>query len=448
MTAALIAVAVLLLVGFPAAVLSNREVGPGSGLALGLLFGIGIVSNEFFILSAVGVPWFPLAFPLLLGSTILLSWFFMVQRGSLPSFRTPLFRPFSLLAVVVWLAIGAVLAGYALFATMARPWEADFIGIWGLKGKIFWLHGGIDWGFLANPWNQFCHPDYPLLLPLTFDFISAFAGEWNGRFAGILYPFLSLACALLLAHLFRDELKSPARTAIAVLALLGVVITPWIGIADGPLVVFGGLALLFMRRGLQSASSNGSMLTGVVLLGLAAQIKNEGLTLVVAAILAMLMVTRNLRSLLAMWPAVALAVPWQIVRALLDLQSDLWSGPTLAHIQAHLLHPTAFLDAIAHLPIGRPLFWGGLIVGFAVIARRIFTRERFVLSALAFQFCFYILAYLATPHSIVWQVRWSWDRVVGQLAMPLAAVIVLWMLREIGETRQEPLPEKAGQAGS
>jgi len=40
------------------------------------------------------------------------------------------------------------LAGFTLYATVAEPAEIDFIASWGLKGRIFALHGGIDWSFL------------------------------------------------------------------------------------------------------------------------------------------------------------------------------------------------------------------------------------------------------------------------------------------------------------
>src|SRR5205823_1989070 len=60
---------------------------------------------------------------------------------------------------------------FAWYATIAPLWEWDFWAIWGLEARVFLEAGGIDWRFLTSPWNTFAHPDYPLLLPLAYDFV-------------------------------------------------------------------------------------------------------------------------------------------------------------------------------------------------------------------------------------------------------------------------------------
>src|SRR5207253_7119 len=88
------------------------------------------------------------------------------------------------------------LAAYAVYATLAPLWEWDFWAIWGLKARVFLEHGGIDWRFLESRWNAFTHPDYPLLVPLNFDFVALIGGGWSDRWLGIL--FVAYAVALLL----------------------------------------------------------------------------------------------------------------------------------------------------------------------------------------------------------------------------------------------------------
>ena len=76
--------------------------------------------------------------------------------------------------------------GYALYATLAPLWEWDFWAIWGLKARVFLEAGGIDWHFLESRWNAFAHPDYPLLVPLNFDFVALINGGWSDRWLGLL----------------------------------------------------------------------------------------------------------------------------------------------------------------------------------------------------------------------------------------------------------------------
>src|SRR5207237_6668506 len=78
-----------------------------------------------------------------------------------------------------------LIAGYARFATMAPTPEYDFIGIWGVKAKEFLLARGIGWSWLAKPFIQIAHVDYPLLVPLNFDMLMLVSGGWPTRCLGI-----------------------------------------------------------------------------------------------------------------------------------------------------------------------------------------------------------------------------------------------------------------------
>jgi len=76
--------------------------------------------------------------------------------------------------------------GVALLALLAFAWFAvtlciaisDFYFHWGLKGERFFLARGIDYEFLAAPWNEPLAPHYPLLLPDLYAATALVAGRF------------------------------------------------------------------------------------------------------------------------------------------------------------------------------------------------------------------------------------------------------------------------------
>jgi hypothetical protein len=77
---------------------------------------------------------------------------------------------------------GLALAALAAFTACALSgWIAnpDFIYHWGLKGERFLLAGGVDYRYLAAPWNWVVHPDYPNLLPELFTVTALAAGRFD-----------------------------------------------------------------------------------------------------------------------------------------------------------------------------------------------------------------------------------------------------------------------------
>jgi len=307
------------------------------------------------------------------------------------------------------------LIGYALFATAAPVWEYDFLVDWGLKARTFWEARGIDWPFLHSAWQRAVHPDYPLLLPLTFDAVAIIRGNWSDRWLGILN--VAFACALLLIvyRLAVEELRSAAAAAFITMAIVPFAATPWIGIAEGPFIAYATAALLLIRIG--------RTLPEAVMLGLGAFTKNEGLTLIVAVAIA-LASTRRWRDIVRLWPAIVMPAPWLVMRSLHRLPTDITSGNVIARMLQHLSDP-ALLSALALYPLGKRLFWLGILIGIALTFQRLIARERFLLAALGFQFLFYIAAYLATPHDVQWHVRWSWERLVSHLTPALTTLLLL-----------------------
>ena len=362
-------------------------------LAESLLLGAGVAFGLMFVESLLRIPWTRagVMLPLIAAAIVGIALRRHALRVTLPRLH--------------WLDIVAlvVIVGYARFATMAPTPEYDFIGIWGVKAKEFFVARGIDWAWLANPFNEFAHVDYPLLVPLMFDLQLLVDGSGPGW----MNVGFGVAALLMLRGFLDEEIEARWISALATIALAWTALSPWIGLAEGPLVAYGTAGLLFIRRG--------ETTRGAVLLGLAACCKNEGLTLIVAAFIA----ARTLR----LWAAPAIAAPWLVLRAAHGLNTDLTSGAIWPRVVEHLSNPAPMLRAMVVYSLGKPLFWSGILLAL-VLGFRQLRRERFLVTAIALQLAFFIAAYLVTPHDIAWHVRWSWERIVTQLAAAIGFLAV------------------------
>jgi len=321
---------------------------------------------------------------------------------------------------------GIELLGYALFATAAPMWEFDFLTNWGLKAKVFALHGGIDWQFLQSAWYRNTHPDYPPLVPLMFDAFALVRGGWDDRWIGLFYPAIAFAATLFTFRIARREVDD-VRAAIIAVILCPLFASPWPGLADAWLIAFAFIGLLLIR--------GNDVLLGATFLGLGAMTKNEGLTFIIAAACALL-VARRAKDIARLWPAVVLALPWLILRAVHHIHGDLTSGSVIARIGEHLAHPALMIDAFRGAPLGKPLMWLGIIAGAFLAAR----AQRFLFTAAGVQLAFYVGAYFATPHDVQWHVRWSWERLVSHVTPLLAYAVLIELLPLI---RREALPAPA-----
>jgi hypothetical protein len=430
--AAVTASFLLVLAGWPvAAALDRRPVPLDRRLAEAYLLGAALASLVLFVHS--GWSRVSLVVPLLATAAVCA----FVGRKGLGVTR----------CAVHWLdlATAVLVAGYARFATIGPTAEYDFIGIWGVKAKEFWLSGGIDWKFLENPFNQFAHVDYPLLVPLVFDVHAVIAGVWPDRWLGVVNAGFGIATLLLLRTFLAEEVRRPILLALAALACVGVSFAPWIGLAEGALVAYGTAGLLFVRRG--------DVSRGALYLGLAAMCKNEGLTLIVAAVVAMIVQHgvrplyirwKSLRSVegsdptvARMWPSAAVVVPWLIVRSMHHLQTDLTASGLGERVVEHLSNLRPMFEAMLRYRVGRPLLWVAFAAAIVSGARLVGGRERFLAAAIAMQLLFFVAAYVITPHDVEWHVRWSWERIVDQLAAPATFLALVIVLRRLD--KQVPL---------
>lgn len=308
------------------------------------------------------------------------------------------------------------IGGYALFATSATPWEFDFLTDFGLKARAFWEHGGIDWVFLRT------HPDlsrsfnreYPLLLSSVYDAVAILSGGWNDRFLGLMNVAFGAAAICVVRSELAEEVEQvdrPHLAAIATAAMAPLLLSPWIGMADGPVGALMLVAIARMRREVT--------LAGAVLLGLAACTKQEGVAMIAAAAIA-LFVLRPKREIVRLWPAIALALPWMIAARVHGLGSQMFGGAA-ARVVEHLRNPQPLVDALTHAALGHRLMWLGVIVGVVVCWRAL---NRFVLLTIFLQILFAAGSYLASNYDTAWHVAHSWERVVSQITPILVFVVV------------------------
>ena len=77
---------------------------------------------------------------------------------------------------------GAALFSWAAFSLFAVTlWNAtpDWVYHWGIKAHRFYVFRGVDYEWLAKPWNWVTHPDYPNLMPELFAGTALIAGSFD-----------------------------------------------------------------------------------------------------------------------------------------------------------------------------------------------------------------------------------------------------------------------------
>lgn len=341
------------------------------------------------------------------------------------------------LAIPLAALVLLLLLGYAQFAFVSAGAENDFIGIWGAKGRTFFEFGGLDREYLTAHWRGYAHPDYPVLLPLIFASIAVLATAWSESLLGLVYVVFALGGLILVRAELRDGTGRVTLQWLGVLAAVPFALSPWIGLADGPLALLAMAALLRLARGLETGDRS-SLTVGTIFLGLAMSTKNEGLAMGVIALLVFAWLNRRgaRASLVALWPALAIAAPWLVIRSILGLSTDLFEGGVLSRLVARLSNRGDLTSLFEYLVDYRPGQWilYLLFVGVFVLWKRSLTAgSRFILLVAALQVLTYLGAYLVTPLPLEWHVRWSWERLLSQIGASVAVVAILTLVRAAGE---------------
>lgn len=430
MIAVIASIVIALLAGYPCSRLVDPAAPPRTRLAESFLLGIALCGFSLLVLSMLSLEWTRVAMLIVVvGATTGL---LLMRRPPAHSIHRP--RPGAPAIVIEALCL-LLAAGYTLYATAASFIEFDFIADWGLKGRVFWISRGIDWTFLETAWHRAIHPDYPILLPLIFDYAAVMGGEWNDRWIGLVYVGLGLSILLILRDLFDSNEDGETLAALSTLALTSVALTPWLGLADGPLMVYGTAAVLLVRETLVRPR-RGALPIAALLLGIGASLKNEGLTLIVAVVVGLIAEGRKgWKGIPRLWPALVVPLPWLLLRLRHELATDLAAGSVFDRLITHLSELDLLAGALSRYVLGKPLFWAGIAVGLLLAIDKIFKRERFAMVTVLVQLAFYLGAYLTTPHEVDWHVKWSWERLVSHVTLILAFVAVANLAPALGRFR-------------
>jgi hypothetical protein len=421
--AALVSIVVF---GLPAVLALEPRARGGKLAGLAFFYGCGLVHLTLLALSLAGSRWSLLSvqFALIIEAA-LLAVVWRKRAAAVPALAVVRASP-SLAARAIDLVTIVTVATYSAYSVSVRMWQWDFWSIWGLKARVFFEAGAIDWRFLENPANAFSHGDYPLLLPLQFDYLSMFAGHWDDRWSGLLTAAFVAAMLLVIRPLFARTL-SPLLAAAATLAATAFAITPFVGLADGPLIALIGAALLLLHHGFSGEPAD--VTHAALLLGLASLTKNEGLSMLVAVLIAVALL-HGFRNATRLWPALVVTLPWLMLRATHALPTDVVAGPLFTRIARHLGEFPVLLRLLISKAV-EP--WIILLVLLALVSAGWLAlhRVRVILVATLFQTLFYVGAYLSSPHPIVWHVTTSWPRISAHLAMPLLLAAMLTLAERI-----------------
>ena len=423
MTLTPLVLAGVLLYGVPLARMLDARL-RGATLAGGaFLLGSGTIALHLFALSILRIEWTRTS---VLLSLVPLFVFALMRTRGLPWGRAEA-RPTWIDAITIVFVVS-----YAIFALWAPPYEWDFYGIWGLKGRWFYDAGGIDWTFVQT---NISHPDYPLFVPLLYDFIAVVGGGWNDLAFGWLYVFLCGSVIAVARGMFADEVKSPAM---ATLAMAFPSLNLWIGLAEGAVMAYGCAGLLFIRAG--------SYRIGAILLGYAAWSKNEGLALIGVAGLALLIATRSIRKAFALWPAIAVIAPWLIARSVLKLPTDFVDDSVLERTLMRLGQLPDVARVFAASPPDQPWMWLAVFLTLIVFIPEAVRRERFLALAVALQFGLMLAQALATPWDFGAHVSLTMNRLPHQIAPAAAFLAAMLLMKALSapspsaESLPPPLP--------
>ena len=316
------------------------------------------------------------------------------------------------------LALGACLlfTAFALSLWIAIP---DFVYHWGLKGHRFYLAGGVDYRYLAAPWNWVVHPDYPNLLPELYA-VTAMAA---GRFDEPAMMLWSAFCFALLLAAVREALRRTAAGGLVTQAALAGIAMALAAYGIGNQSAGGADWLIALALAaalpplLSPVDRRGAAQIGVIA-AFAAAAKVEGVAL--AAILIGIYAARapwrrfkaepgeawRIAATLGL-PAAAVILPWLGAVWRYHLFGAYNSGPLAPERAGRVL--AAMLDSLQGS-------WWGFGYGLALLPLLALDRRlRAVAAALLLQLLFYLYVYLSVRFDPVPLVAASFPRLVMHL---------------------------------
>ncbi|MGE5276901.1 MAG: hypothetical protein ACM3SU_07895 [Acidobacteriota bacterium] len=312
---------------------------------------------------------------------------------------------------------------YALRALTEPMWAADFLAIWGWKGKTIFASASIPAWTWRLPELSFTHPEYPLGLPFLYAGIAFLLGRWDDHAMALLFPFLQGATLLLLAGWLRRRgaSRGVALAGAAALSLFEPLYRAFTtGMAEVPLSFFLLLLATSLADALDGEKGSGRRLA-LAAAG-SAGLKNEGLF--AAAIAAAIAVVATRKPWRERWrvagaaliPALAVSAAHRIGRGPLPLRDFRFDLVLEPEFLSRLLLGLRTILGETSLPGASGVLAFGMLL---VAGRRSRSGDRLLALAGAL-----LAAYAILPAFCVWGPDWlartAFARTAAALA-PLAA---------------------------
>ncbi len=414
-------------VGFFAAGMLAPAGRPGERVAWGFLLGLLLLAGFVPIALAVGGRPGWLAFAA--ASILLLAASRAARRPAGPEAPPRgAARGHAGIVIVLRAAVAGGVLLYLLRALTEPMWAADFLAIWGWKGKVIFGARGLPPWTWTTPELAFTHPEYPAGLPLLDAGIAFLLRRWDDHALALLFPAVQVATLLLLVCWLerRGVGRSVALAAAAALALFEPLYRAFTtGMAEVPLsflLLAIGMSLVDAVEGDPGAQRR----LALAALG-AAALKNEGMFVAgAAALVALLWRGRPLRrragtALAAILPALAAAGAHRLRTGPLPLR-DFRAGFLLEPGFAGRIALGLRTIAAEVLLPAWPLL-AALVLLTAAGRRSVDARALLALAALP------LFAYAALPAFCVWGPDWlvrtAFARTSAALAPLLAAALAL-----------------------
>jgi hypothetical protein len=418
-----------------------------AAFGLGYLTGAAIVPLVLTLLLVIGIPFNLKTFGVVtlacVGVGASLGW---KRRGDRrPAADEWRRRPWRWWPIEVWI-LGVFILAFGTFAVvgMLTAWRVPLVGwdtwgFWTRKAEMLTWHNSLFHEFWSGPNYTFIHPDYPIQIPV-FEALHFRAAGNVETLAVVRHLWLLLVSFIWgAAYLFRDRVRPTVWAPVLLLAALAPGLWEQLltGFADVPMAIFAGMGAIALALWLSEREGGGGYLAlAAVMLGAAANTKNEGLMVAVALLVvagAIALLRRVLiRPFLLACAAVAVAVlPWRMWMSANDITTDLpvskGLDPGYMFDRASRIWPS--IETLGHelSDQSRWLYLLPLAV-LAVLAALISDTARRVAAFYAASFAIvcagFIWTYWLSPYPIGWHLETSAGRVITVLLFIAIAAVV------------------------
>jgi hypothetical protein len=441
-----------------------------AAFGLAYLTGAALVPLAMTVLVIIGIPFdletYGLVTVICIGVGVWYGRKWARERPPAPPARSAWWRrPWRSWPVEVWIVAVFVLAfGAFSLVGILTAWRVPVIGwdAWGFyarKAEMLTWHDSLIPQFWGNSNYTFVMPGYPLQISIFEALHFRAAGSIDTQEIARHLWLLLVAFVWGAAYILRDRVRPVVWAPV----LLLVAVAPGIweqlltDFTDVPMAMFAGMGAIALGLWLNEEADEGGgarfLALAAVMLGAAANTKNEGLMVAVALLLVGgavgLLRHVRIRPFLIASGAVAVSIlPWRIWMSAHDVKSDLPVGKGLdpGYMIPRVSRIWPAIRTLSHelsdqsrwvylLPLAVLVILAALISG---TARRV---AAFYAASFVVVFAGFVWTYWLSPYPIGWHLENSANRVITVMVFICVAAVVHvsgLLLNELQQKRQHP----------